>query len=188
MNTGVITGFAAMLLACSIGAAHAQPACAKDFEAAKGGMSQFDPQLAATASQIKRIQHAGLDPNRYIDNYGDDYVLLTVKFHAEAEHAAAKTMAMGGGESDCKSDMAPYRKMADVKMIYEHYGLGGLLPRPMQNSDYLRVVSSGEEKDHVFMPTDKMPGMEAMAINHENVMMIKMPYCIFGACSEKSPL
>jgi hypothetical protein len=176
----LLFAFAALGFAAVAGnPALAQDTCLKEYQAEVADMPNVSADLASTADQIKHVQQAGLDANRYIVDYDNTYVLLTVKFHDLAEKTAAAHQAAG----NCARTIAPYRKMADVKMIYDHYGLNGLLPPDMERTDYLTVVRSGQARqDGMFMP-QAGAGMHDMAISGETMRMIRKPYCIFGACS-----
>jgi hypothetical protein len=159
--------------------AQAQESCLNEYKAEVADMPNVSADLAATADQIKHVQQAGLDANRYIVDYGNSYVLLTVKFHDLAEKTASAHRAAG----NCTRTVTPYRKMADVKMIYDHYGLNGLLPPEMERTDYLTVVRSGDtQQNGMFMP-QAGTGVHDMAISGETTRMIRKPYCVFGACS-----
>jgi hypothetical protein len=176
-------------VATAAGAAHAENACLKGFESASTNMASFDPTLATTASEIKHVQQAGLDPNRYIDEYEGSYVLLTVKFHALAEKVASETETSSNGASACKPNIMPYRQMADVKMIYQHYDLGTLLPPQMAATDYLQVVKSGRipAGGSAMMPHGESASMHDMAIGGMTAMIMQKRYCYFGSCSSSSP-
>ena len=183
------TIFALATFGYHIPMANAQQSCAALYQSSSKDMTKFDPELATTASEVKHVQDGGLDPNRYIVEFEKQYVLLTAKFHAQAEEAALQLDPPAGDTSHCKPALMPYLKMAELKMIYEHYGLGALLPPEMASTDYLKVVQSGSipNDSPAFMPTAKQDSMKDMAIGGEIAQMIQKPWCIFGSCSPQSP-
>jgi hypothetical protein len=184
---------AALFVALATGGAHtahAQASCAAHYQNARASLESFNHELATTASEVKRVENAGLDPNRYIVDYDRFHVLLTVKFHSLAEKVVSATMTADDDASACKQDILPYLKMADVEMIYQHYGLDKLVPAEITRTDYVQVVKSGAlpSGDAAAMPQDKPQPMQAMAIGGDTAMMIEKPYCVFGICSAHSPL
>jgi hypothetical protein len=76
--------------------------------------------------------------------------------------------------------------MADVEMIYQHYGLEKLVPAEITRTDYVQVVRNGTVSGGA-MPQEKPEAMQAMAIGGETAMMIEKPYCVFGICMAHSP-
>jgi hypothetical protein len=179
----------ALVVTQSLSPARAQESCMQAHEAASANMASFDPLLAETVSEVKHVKDAGLDPNRYIVDYENVYVLLTVKLHALVEKAVSEEVSQSATSGACKPEVLPYRKMADVAMTYQHYGLGDLLPPEMARTNYLEVVKSGNVPtgSQAFMPQTSSENMQNMAIGGETAKMIKKPYCVFGACSERSP-
>jgi hypothetical protein len=194
MHAKLHTGCLAAMLFASLaaGGAHAaaaQNSCVAHYQNARGSLESFNHELASTANEVRRLENAGLDPNRYIVDYDRFHVLLTVKFHALAEKIVSQTMAADDDASACKQDVLPYLKMADVEMIYQHYGLDKLLPPEITRTDYVQVVRSGALPAGEAAPMPQGPGepMQAMAIGGETAMMIEKPYCVFGICSAHAP-
>jgi Skp family chaperone for outer membrane proteins len=114
--------------------AFAQKACMNEGKAAAHSYKE-DSDLTATVADVQRLKQAGLDPNQYLVEYNGGYVLLTMKLHDLAAKSAAALES-----SKCSQKMMPFRKMADVKMIYQHYGLTSMLPPSMAKTDYYSVV------------------------------------------------
>jgi len=171
------------------GPAKANSACEKTYEAMQKTMAGFDPVLATTASDIKRTQQAGLDPNRYIVDYDGMLVQLTVKFHDMVEKVVSQSIATSGGSAACRQDLTPYLRMAELKAIYQNYGLTALVPPEMASTDYLQVLRGGQvpAANAAFMPAGNSMPMQQMAIGGMVAKMIKKPYCVFGACSAEAP-
>ncbi len=92
---------------------------------------QENANLTAAVGQVRQLQQAGLDPNRYIVEYNGGYTVLTVKLRDLVEQSAAALEL----PKSCSENMMPFRKMADVKMIYQHYNLTAMLPPIMASTD-----------------------------------------------------
>jgi hypothetical protein len=165
-------------VACAAPPALAQASCMNEGKAAAKTYSE-NANLIGTVSQVRQLQQAGLDPNRYIVEYKGSYTVLTVKLLDLAEQSAATLEK----PNSCSENMMPFRKMADVKMIYQHYNLAALLPPNMASTDYYRVAGGAPMPSGGMMPTETIFGVKALQMSPEMAKILRKPYCIFGACS-----
>lgn len=157
----------------------AQEACMKQGHQAASTYQDNDPALAGAVRQAQRLQQAGLDPNHYIVEEDGKFTLLSVKLHDLAEKSAATLESSG----TCSEKMMPFRKMADVKMIYEHYGLTAMLPPAMEKTNYLGVVGGAPMPEGGMMPAETIFGVMQLTLSPEMEKIMRKPYCVFGACS-----
>jgi hypothetical protein len=158
--------------------AFGQESCMNEGKAA-ANTYQDSPDLMATAAQVRQLQQAGLDPNHYLVEYNGGYTLLTIKLHDLAEKSAATIES----SQSCAKNMMPFRKMADVKMIYGHYGLASMLPPSMAQTDYYSVVGGSPMPAGGMMPADTIFGVMQLPMPAEMMKIMRKPYCVFGACS-----
>jgi hypothetical protein len=158
--------------------AFAQVPCMNEGKAA-AKTYQENANLTATVGQVRQLQQAGLDPNHYLVEYNGVYTVLTVKLHDLVEKSAA---ALESPKS-CAENMMPFRKMADVKMIYQHYNLAALLPPNMASTDYYSVAGGAPMPSGGMMPAETIFGVKPLQMSPEMVKILRKPYCIFGACS-----
>ncbi len=140
---------------------------------------QDSPELTATVNQVRQLQQAGLDPNHYLVESSGGYTLLSMKLHGLAETSAA---ALESSQS-CSESMMRFRRVADVKMIYQHYGLTSILPPSMAKTDYYSVVGGAPMPKDGMMPADTVFGVKPLPVSAEMMKMLRMPYCVFGICS-----
>ena len=169
----------AMLYAASAGLpAFAQAPCMNEGKAA-AKIYRENANLTATVNEVRQLQQAGLDPNRYLVDYNGGYTVLTMKLHDLAEKSAAAIES----RQSCTENMMPFRKMADVKMIYQHYNLAAMLPPNMKTTDYYGVVGGAPMPSGGMMPADTIFGVKPLPITPDMMKILRKPYCIFGACS-----
>lgn len=165
--------------AVTASSAAAQEACMQQGHQAAASYQDHDPDLTAAVRQAWELKKAGLDPNHYIVEDDGKYTVLSVKLHDLAERSAAKLETSDA----CNEKMMPFRKMADVKMIYDHFNLSAMLPPNMESTDYYAVVGGAKMPAGGMMPSDTIFGVPQLMMTHELEMIMRKPYCVFGACS-----
>jgi hypothetical protein len=107
----------------------AQEACANDYQKAVDQISsKADPEINTTADEIKKLQVINFDPNRYIVDFEENMVPITVKFYALASRKLEALQKEQDTASKCVKSVMPIRIASDLVIIYETAGLSLLLP------------------------------------------------------------
>lgn len=125
--------------------AGAQEACLNDYQKKVSEIQAAqDPELTATAAEIKRLQDAGFDPEKYIVDFEGKLVPIVVKFYYLAERKSQAIEGANQVAENCAKEVAPYRAIADLLIIYETMGLSLLLPDEMTRIDFAEVLKNGK--------------------------------------------
>lgn len=167
--------------------ANAQEACANDFEKASGEISsKSDPELKATAAEIKKLQGIGVDPNRYIVQFEGKDVPITVKYYVLASRKVDALQQAQDTASKCSKDVMPLRIASDLATIYLTDGLSLLLPDQATRVDWAEIIKNGKPLggDQALIPKARDDVLNAVGLDKQSTPghFLRDPKCIFGKC------
>jgi hypothetical protein len=136
-RTLLITSVAAICAAGSL-SAHAGSYCEDQYNDATGrAKGAFVARLDATAAQIKRVQDAGLDPNKYVEEFEGKLVPLTYKYSVIYDRLKSEVDKASGELTGCAKAVAPAQSIIDIATL----PLGIILPERMVHIDAGEILN-----------------------------------------------
>ncbi len=151
-------GAVGVILALAVSGAQAADYCTNKYAAsASATQAKFDPQLTSVYAEIKRVQEAGLDPDKYLVEYRGELVTLVQKANNIAVSYRTEMSQASGEAEGCAAAIAPANLLVNgvikTYAIWATYGLALLLPDRMTNVD-VGEIAHGKPfgGDHALVP------------------------------------
>ena len=126
----------------------------------------YTPQLDGLRNEIKRLQDAGVDPNRYVVEFEGQFVPITYKasivmrrYNNELSHVLKKA-------EGCVKNIAPVQAATDLTVLYLTSGLSMVLPERMTHIDTGQIIHGNKPfgGDGAFIPKMRDDMLDALNI------------------------
>ena len=143
----------------------------------------YAPELERLQKEIKRIQDAGLDPNKYVVKFEGHHVSITYKYGVLFGRYQSGAAHAAGSAEGCMKTVAPAQLAADLGVILGTGGLSLILPDRMTSIDMGEILNGKPlGGDSAFIPklrNDLVKGLTGIDLKKDNGIIgnaIKNPF------------